>query len=123
MACECTLKTATVERVRDRIDTIRSFFTSGLHRRIYGSVDILVFNPPYVPTDSEEAIPEPSRICCDKDCSSDKEMVESLMAASWAGGVDGREVMDNFFPHVNINYKIEIAFGKRSILPCTSRSE
>lgn len=43
--------------------------------------DVIVFNPPYVPTDNEEM----SRALRYRDIS-----------ASWAGGKDGREVIDRF---------------------------
>ena len=47
---------------------------------IYGKVDLLVFNPPYVVT-------EPS------------EVSSGGIEASWAGGIDGREVIDKFLPN------------------------
>ena len=46
---------------------------------LYGKVDLLIFNPPYVPTESEE-------------------VASSGIEASWAGGIDGREVIDKFLP-------------------------
>lgn len=48
--------------------------------RILNNVDVLVFNPPYVPTDETEID------------------AESPIALSWAGGLRGRQVMDRLFP-------------------------
>lgn len=53
-------------------------FVSSAHARLSGFVDILIFNPPYVVTSSEE--------------------LESAkgIELSWAGGIDGRQVLDQF---------------------------
>ena len=49
--------------------------------RIRHKVDLLIFNPPYVPTPPEE-------------------MNRVDIYASWAGGEDGREIIDRFLPTV-----------------------
>jgi len=46
--------------------------------RMKNQVDILIFNPPYVPTEEAE--------------------LKSLISRSWAGGKRGRIVMDRLFP-------------------------
>ena len=53
--------------------------------RMAGSVDVLVFNPPYVVTDSEEL----HRAVRDRD-----------IAAAWAGGIDGTEVLNRLIPRL-----------------------
>ena len=53
----------------------------GLDPRLQGAVDLLVFNPPYVPTDPEE-------------------LRRDGLARAWAGGARGREVVDRLLPGV-----------------------
>jgi release factor glutamine methyltransferase len=50
------------------------------------AVDVLVFNPPYVPSEADE-------IGLDCDWAPD-------ISAAWAGGVRGREVIDRLVPMV-----------------------
>lgn len=52
---------------------------SGLEKRLAGLVDILVVNPPYVPTPEEE-------------------VGADGITASWAGGENGRKVIDRILP-------------------------
>ncbi len=57
------------------MDTICGDLFSSLRQVHGGLADIVLFNPPYVPTESREL----------KDAASG-------ISAAWAGGIDGREV-------------------------------
>lgn len=63
------------------VETVVCNLVDALEERLKGTVDVLLFNPPYVVTPSSE-------IACDG------------IAASWAGGVKGREVTDKLLPKV-----------------------
>ncbi|KAG0246916.1 HemK methyltransferase member 2 [Mortierella sp. GBA43] len=62
-------------------DVIETHFADGLLPRLEQQIDLLYFNPPYVLTPSEE-------------------VGSHSVVASWAGGIDGREVIDKFLPLV-----------------------
>ncbi|CAG8569222.1 8_t:CDS:2 [Funneliformis caledonium] len=57
---------------------------NGLLPRLYHSVDIICCNPPYVVTTSEELYSS-----------------KSVIERAWAGGIDGREVIDKMLPLVD----------------------
>ncbi|XP_029471913.1 methyltransferase N6AMT1 isoform X1 [Rhinatrema bivittatum] len=78
-AASCTQQTALQNKVQ--IQPIITDLVQGLLPRLCGIVDILMFNPPYVVTPSEE-------------------IGSCGIEAAWAGGKNGREVMDRFFPCV-----------------------
>ncbi|XP_045051124.1 methyltransferase N6AMT1 isoform X2 [Desmodus rotundus] len=78
-AAACTLETARCNKVQ--IQPIITDLVQGLLPRMKEKVDLLVFNPPYVVTPPEE-------------------VGSHGLAAAWAGGRNGREVMDRFFPVV-----------------------
>eukprot|EP00124_Ichthyophonus_hoferi_P002191 Ihof_evm14s139 gene=Ihof_evmTU14s139 len=78
LAAKTTLATSRRNHVNS-VEPIICDLLSGLVPRLNGLVDVLLFNPPYVVTPSEEV--------GTKD-----------IAASWAGGVDGREVTDRLLP-------------------------
>ncbi|XP_043927259.1 methyltransferase N6AMT1 [Protopterus annectens] len=79
LAASCTLETALCNGVN--LHPVIMDLAGGLMPRLNGKVDVLVFNPPYVVTPSEE-------------------VRSQGIQASWAGGKNGREVMDRFFPSV-----------------------
>ncbi|XP_029804173.1 methyltransferase N6AMT1-like isoform X1 [Suricata suricatta] len=76
-AAACTLETARCNQVH--IQPVVMDLVKGLLPRLKGKVDLLVFNPPYVVTPPEEVGSHGAE-------------------AAWAGGRNGREVMDRFFP-------------------------
>ncbi|NXD13595.1 HEMK2 methyltransferase, partial [Nothocercus nigrocapillus] len=80
MAAYCTLETALINNVQ--LQPIITDLVKGLSPRLNGKVDLLLFNPPYVVTPSEE-------------------VGSHGIQASWAGGKNGREVMDKVFPLVS----------------------
>lgn len=53
-----------------------------------GMVDVLIFNPPYVPTD------EVPTLCMDHDTAPTSGPNSELLALSYAGGIDGMEITD-----------------------------
>ncbi|XP_002741815.1 methyltransferase HEMK2-like [Saccoglossus kowalevskii] len=61
------------------VNTIVSDLVNALQPRLNGLIDVLIFNPPYVLTPSEEV--------------GSRDIV-----ASWAGGIDGRQVIDRILP-------------------------
>ncbi|TVU27103.1 hypothetical protein EJB05_29682 [Eragrostis curvula] len=72
---------ATLEAHGVHADVIATDIVSGLEKRLAGMVDVVVVNPPYVPTPEEE-------IGC------------KGIASSWAGGLNGRQVIDRILPAV-----------------------
>mgnify|MGYP002393893297 CR=1 FL=1 len=67
------------------VDSVQTIFAEGVAERLQGQVDVLLFNPPYVPSSAEE-VPAPTR--------------GEHIDAAWAGGPRGRQVVDAFLPQV-----------------------
>lgn len=80
-ACQATLKTAMAHAVDTQMDVLRSDLVNGLLPQMAGKVDLLLFNPPYVVTPDEE-------------------VERKDIATAWAGGTDGRRVIDRFLPMI-----------------------
>ncbi|KAM7275250.1 hypothetical protein ACFE04_017116 [Oxalis oulophora] len=69
----------TLEAHGVHVELINTDISSGLDLRLAGLVDLMVVNPPYVPTPEDEVGREG-------------------IAASWAGGENGRSVIDKILP-------------------------
>ncbi|MFT7808672.1 hemK methyltransferase family member 2 isoform X1 [Arapaima gigas] len=78
-AAQCTAETSRCNGVS--LLPVVTDLVDSLLPRLCGNVDVLLFNPPYVVTPSEEV----------GSCG---------IEAAWAGGIRGREVTDRFFPLV-----------------------
>ena len=76
-AAICSAETGEINNVG--ITVIVDDLAKSLMPRLHHFVDILVFNPPYVVTPSSE-------------------VGSHSIEAAWAGGIDGREVIDRFLP-------------------------
>jgi methylase of polypeptide subunit release factors len=74
---------ATGSKNKVSIDTVQTSLVASLLPRLYRSVDVLCFNPPYAVTPSSE-------------------IGGQGIEASWAGGIDGREVIDAMLPLVKV---------------------
>lgn len=92
----------------------------GLERRIEHQVDLLVFNPPYVPTLEDEAtVAQDGRD----------------IAGAWAGGTDGMAITDQLLKNVDVrahpldslpaptNNSVEDAFPEWGFLPGRREAE
>ena len=80
LAASAVQRTGKANKV-PHLEVVRTDLANGLDHRMKGLVDILIFNPPYVPTPPEEV---------------GSEGIE----AAWAGGRDGREVIDRLLPNI-----------------------
>lgn len=79
-ACKVTRKCATYHN-QHGIQVIRTSLSDALMDRLEGAVDLLVFNPPYVPTSNDELVKADSG---------------NKIYLSWAGGEKGRKLIDTF---------------------------
>lgn len=82
LACTVTLETSrtNVTSSETILDTIRTSLTDGLRAQQF---DLIVFNPPYVPTESSEIDTAGS------------------ISAAWAGGADGMDVTNQLLSRVS----------------------
>lgn len=68
------------------IECIKTDLLSAVQNRIRNKIDILLFNPPYVPSEHTNI---------------STNLVTGIDAA-WAGGLRGREVLDRILPSLNV---------------------
>jgi release factor glutamine methyltransferase len=65
------------------LETVQMNLVDAFFPRLENAIDILLFNPPYVPTPSEE--------------------LQGLgIERSWAGGERGREILDKVLPSISV---------------------
>ncbi|GJE85900.1 S-adenosyl-L-methionine-dependent methyltransferase [Phanerochaete sordida] len=76
-AASCTQRTA--RQNKRTIDPIVASLAGPLRTRLHRNIDLLIFNPPYVPTHDEEAYSAQST---------------ADLAGAWAGGASGMQITD-----------------------------
>lgn len=73
------------------MEIVQTRFTDGLDQSLQNAVDVLICNPPYVPTPDDEV---------------DYGIIGISngggIAAAWAGGENGRKVIDLFLPKIKV---------------------
>jgi methylase of polypeptide subunit release factors len=67
----------------ENLEAIRSDLLTALLPTLEGKLDVIIFNPPYVPTE-------------------DDEVAMDGIEASYAGGERGRRVIDRFMPMMHV---------------------
>jgi release factor glutamine methyltransferase len=80
-ACRATKRTC-IKNSNQHINILNCDFVEPLKDRLGGKIDVLLFNPPYVVTEANE-------------------LGSHSIEAAWAGGADGREVMNRLFPRID----------------------
>ncbi|KAI0080043.1 S-adenosyl-L-methionine-dependent methyltransferase [Panus rudis PR-1116 ss-1] len=80
----CTLRTGRQNKIP--LEPLTAHLVTPLLPRLHHSVDILIFNPPYVPTYDSEAIDAQS---------------QGDIRGAWAGGKDGMQVTDLLLEQVD----------------------
>ncbi|BFF94832.1 methyltransferase N6AMT1 [Drosophila madeirensis] len=88
-ACDATRRTARHNEAR--VDSLRCNLADVLRKR---SVDVLLFNPPYVVTSDEE-------LQCQMFAGGSNPSTERNLVYSWAGGKDGRRVTDTLLQQLD----------------------
>lgn len=69
------------------IQVVNASLADPFYQRLSNKVDVILFNPPYVPTSEEEAIQ-----------AQDSQNIQG----SWAGGFDGMQVTDAFLDRAEV---------------------
>jgi release factor glutamine methyltransferase len=95
-ACRVTASTGAANGVGSRLEVVQCDLLDALRARLRGCVDLLLFNPPYVPTPAEE-VPAPGAFALGGGEAARESALDTLPAA-WAGGENGRQVIDRALP-------------------------
>jgi len=97
-ACQTTKKCTDYFGVGPSVQVVRTNLAESLLDRLENSVDLLIFNPPYVPTPDDE-LSRSRRPEADQ-----PHIHEGQLHLSWAGGCRGRSLIDLFLtsyvPHL-----------------------
>lgn len=88
-ALEATTRTGIANQVS--LDTIRTSLLDALQLKCSGKVDLLVFNPPYVPTTEEEE---------------EAAQRSGTLQGSWAGGSYGINLLNDLIPIVPLQLAV-----------------
>jgi release factor glutamine methyltransferase len=88
-ACKATQLTSEANHVI--VESICTRFLNGIEQRCAGQIDLLLFNPPYVPTTIEEA---------------NESQLKGEVSAAWAGGENGTHTLRVLLPQVPVCHKI-----------------
>jgi len=78
----------TTKRNEVDVEVINCDLLNCLEKRLKGKIDVLLFNPPYVPTSEEEF--QTSLSISEK----------TILSATWSGGINGMEVTSRILPKV-----------------------
>ena len=82
------------------LKVIHCDLATSLLPRMKHQVDIILFNPPYVPTEDCEVMDiDGTAIITTTACEGDRD-IENYIAAAWAGGKHGRRVIDRAIPQI-----------------------
>jgi len=77
------------------LDCINASFVSPLLERLRHQVDVVLFNPPYVPTGQHEALTA-------QQTNNNK---TTAITGAWAGGIDGMQITNHFLEIVQVRPK------------------
>ena len=80
-AIRCAKQNSTLNGVRCKIDFVQASLFAALNSNV--TFDLILFNAPYLPSDKGEA--------------------ESWIGRAWAGGANGREVVDQFISEASMH--------------------
>lgn len=103
----CFVMNVTFLRVQVPLEPLVASLARPVTSRLERAVDILVFNPPYVPTYDEEM---------------DAAQHDAGISGSWAGGADGMQVTDALLRQVDVGVSFLFSASQNPSHPLRSRN-